>query len=119
MLSCVEHFFASSQDGGTGTDSGQSNVADRKGSQQQQNGETVPASPITGAGAGTSTGAEGYTLAYVLAESLAAIHTYPEHNACFVDLFTCGRHCDARKFDQVMQSHPRPQSIVGQHLVRS
>lgn len=36
---------------------------------------------------------DGYTCVFVLSESHASIHTYPEVNACFVDLFTCGDHC--------------------------
>lgn len=32
---------------------------------------------------------KGYTYAFVLAESHFTIHTYPEHNACYMDLFCC------------------------------
>src|SRR6267154_1105166 len=31
----------------------------------------------------------GMTAAMLLSESHASIHTYPEHRACFVELFTC------------------------------
>src|SRR5690348_2184630 len=32
----------------------------------------------------------GLTMVLLLSESHASIHTYPEHRACFIDLFTCG-----------------------------
>jgi S-adenosylmethionine decarboxylase proenzyme len=31
----------------------------------------------------------GYTYAYILSESHFTIHTYPEKNACFIDIFCC------------------------------
>lgn len=31
----------------------------------------------------------GYTYAYVLAESHFTIHTYPEYNSCYIDIFCC------------------------------
>lgn len=33
---------------------------------------------------------QGFTAVFLLSESHASIHTYPEHNSCFVDFFTCG-----------------------------
>jgi S-adenosylmethionine decarboxylase proenzyme len=33
---------------------------------------------------------QGVTAVAILAESHASIHTYPEHGAAFVDVFTCG-----------------------------
>lgn len=42
----------------------------------------------------------GITILYLLSESHASIHTYPEHGACFVDIFTCGLTCDPLKFDE-------------------
>jgi S-adenosylmethionine decarboxylase len=44
----------------------------------------------------------GMTATMLLSESHASIHTYPEHGACFVDLFTCGRSCSAERFDAVL-----------------
>jgi S-adenosylmethionine decarboxylase len=37
----------------------------------------------------------GYTFAYVLSESHFAIHTYPEYNSCYVDIFCCSDEFDA------------------------
>lgn len=31
----------------------------------------------------------GYTYAFVLSESHLTIHTYPEHNSCYIDIFCC------------------------------
>jgi S-adenosylmethionine decarboxylase proenzyme len=31
----------------------------------------------------------GYTYAYVLSESHMTIHTYPEHQSCYIDIFCC------------------------------
>ena len=31
----------------------------------------------------------GYTYAYVLSESHLTIHTYPEYNSCYIDIFCC------------------------------
>ncbi len=31
----------------------------------------------------------GYTYAYVLSESHMTIHTYPEKNSCYIDIFCC------------------------------
>lgn len=41
----------------------------------------------------------GYTSVFVLSESHASIHTYPEQSSCFVDMFTCGHHCSYQPFD--------------------
>ena len=40
----------------------------------------------------------GYSIVFILSESHATIHAYPEYNACFIDLFTCGTTCDPVKF---------------------
>lgn len=34
----------------------------------------------------------GYTIAYVLSESHLTIHTYPETNAAYLDIFCCNPH---------------------------
>src|SRR5689334_25425262 len=44
---------------------------------------------------------DGLTMVILLSESHASIHTYPEHHACFVDLFTCGDKCSSEDFDQI------------------
>jgi S-adenosylmethionine decarboxylase len=50
----------------------------------------------------------GFTMVILLSESHATIHTYPEYNACFVDIFTCGNICDVEHFDEVLQEYLKP-----------
>lgn len=52
----------------------------------------------------------GMTAVMILSESHASIHTYPEHSACFVDIFTCGEHCFADRFDAKIRSYLEPQN---------
>ena len=51
---------------------------------------------------------DGLTIVMLLSESHASIHTYPEHNSCFVDLFTCGLDCRAEEFDAMLRDYLRP-----------
>jgi S-adenosylmethionine decarboxylase len=60
----------------------------------------------------------GFTAVALLAESHASIHTYPEHSACFVDIFTCGSHCDVEAFDAELRRHLRPQKVSVQIVER-
>lgn len=60
----------------------------------------------------------GYTSAFILSESHATIHTYPEHGACFVDLFTCGDHCSHERFDKALREYLQPTDISYQVLRR-
>jgi len=50
----------------------------------------------------------GMTAVAVLSESHASIHTYPEHNSCFVDIFTCGDICSVEAFDETLREFLRP-----------
>ena len=60
----------------------------------------------------------GYSYSYLLSESHMTIHTYPEYNACFVDLFTCGQNCSAEKFDAALREYLQPKQINSQIQVR-
>lgn len=60
----------------------------------------------------------GMTAVMLLSESHASIHTYPEHQACFVDLFTCGRGCNAERFDAVLRQYLRPSGVRRQIVTR-
>lgn len=51
---------------------------------------------------------KGFTMVILLSESHVSIHTYPEHNACFVDLFTCGHSCSYTSFDEVLRDYLQP-----------
>lgn len=63
-------------------------------------------------------GVGGVTILYLLSESHASIHTYPEHNACFVDLFTCGDKCSHEMFDKILRDHFKPKSVNWELLYR-
>lgn len=60
----------------------------------------------------------GLTAVYLLAESHASLHTYPEKNACFVDLFTCGNSCSAENFDNTLRAYLKPQKVNVRFLLR-
>ncbi len=60
----------------------------------------------------------GMTAVMLLSESHASIHTYPEHKACFVDIFTCGDTCRPEEFDRVLQDILRPAQVARKILTR-
>lgn len=60
----------------------------------------------------------GLTMVFLLSESHATIHTYPEYGACFVDLFTCGDKCSAEKFDTVLRAYLHPMKVSQRILIR-
>jgi len=53
----------------------------------------------------------GYTAVLLLAESHASLHTYPEHDACFLDFFTCSSSAETDRFTAVMQAHLQPKDV--------
>lgn len=61
----------------------------------------------------------GCTAVFVLSESHASIHTYPEHKAVFIDLFTCGTHCTYERFAQILEEYLKPNTIEKQVLIRN
>ena len=60
----------------------------------------------------------GYTAIYLLSESHASIHTYPEHKSCFVDLFTCGDHCNYENFHNIMKEYLQPETSYNKLILR-
>lgn len=61
---------------------------------------------------------DGLTVVYLLSESHASIHTYPEYRACFVDLFTCGDHCSEEQFDQILRAYLKPKQVNAKLFAR-
>lgn len=53
----------------------------------------------------------GFTAVFLLGESHASIHTYPEHGSCFVDFFTCGTESNWKGFDILMQKYLKPLTV--------
>jgi S-adenosylmethionine decarboxylase len=62
---------------------------------------------------------EGVTVVYLLSESHASIHTYPEFGACFVDLFTCGDNCSSKEFDAALRAYLQPQEVNARYFLRT
>ncbi len=60
----------------------------------------------------------GLTIVYLLSESHASLHTYPEYGKCFVDLFTCGDSCSAEKFDELMRAYLQPGVVNARLFLR-
>lgn len=61
----------------------------------------------------------GMTMVVLLSESHASIHTYPEFDACFIDLFTCGHNCSAKKFEEVLENYLKPKETNKRMLLRN
>ncbi len=61
---------------------------------------------------------DGFTMTLLLSESHASIHTYPEYNSCFVDLFTCGNTCQHGPFDEVLREYLKPGKVSSKLLIR-
>lgn len=60
----------------------------------------------------------GLTVVYLLSESHASLHTYPEYGACFVDLFTCGDNCSSEKFDKALRDYLKPEQVTARLFLR-
>jgi S-adenosylmethionine decarboxylase len=53
----------------------------------------------------------GVSIVFLLSESHASIHTYPEHNACFLDIFTCGRTLRIEAFGETLRRLWQPENV--------
>lgn len=60
----------------------------------------------------------GYTSLFLLSESHCSIHTYPENNALFTDLFTCGDKCDYKEYEKTMINYLNPKSVTSTIVLR-
>lgn len=61
---------------------------------------------------------QGYTCAFILAESHASIHAYPEHNFAYADFFFCGK-AIPELFQETLFTHLRPAYHTSQFIDRS
>jgi len=61
---------------------------------------------------------DGFSMVILVSESHSSIHTYPEHNACFIDIFTCGTSCKVENFDKVLKKYLKPAKTNKQVLNR-
>ena len=60
----------------------------------------------------------GYTALFLLSESHCSIHTYPENNALFTDLFTCGEKCDYTGYEKIMIEYLNPSKVMSNVILR-
>lgn len=60
----------------------------------------------------------GMTALFLLSESHASIHTYPEQISCFIDMFTCGEKCDPQQFANLLKSFLKPQKTLDKFVLR-
>jgi len=54
----------------------------------------------------------GYTYAYVLSESHFTIHTYPEFNSCYIDIFCCNRDFNAIQATNLIRTFFNTHNVV-------
>lgn len=62
---------------------------------------------------------QGVTLLFLLAESHASIHTWPELGCCAVDLYTCGEKTETHKAADFLKYKLKAGLIEEKELVRS
>jgi len=55
---------------------------------------------------------------FLLSESHCSIHTYPENNSLFTDLFTCGDVCDYSFYHTEMVNYLKPKSVTSDLIIR-
>ena len=56
----------------------------------------------------------GVSVVLMLSESHASVHTYPEYNACFLDIFTCGEQIRVEPFGEILEKLWQPQWVSHQ-----
>jgi S-adenosylmethionine decarboxylase len=56
----------------------------------------------------------GVSVVLMLSESHASVHTYPEYNACFLDIFTCGDQIRVEPFGEVLEKLWQPKWVSKQ-----
>ena len=61
---------------------------------------------------------QGLSILTLLAESHASLHTYPEYEFCYLDIFTCGD-MDTGSFDKEMRRLLRPCRVEEKIINRS
>jgi len=54
---------------------------------------------------------QGVTQLFLLSESHASLHTYPEFRSCFLDIFTCGITINVHPFADILRNLWGPDSI--------
>jgi len=60
----------------------------------------------------------GITFVFLLSESHCSVHTYPEHNSLFIDLFTCGDNIDNEIFHNTIVEALKPRDVSSKVITR-
>ena len=60
----------------------------------------------------------GYTYAFVLSESHFTIHTYPEYNSCYIDIFCCNKDFNSEKAMELIRTNFNTFNITYQNIAR-
>ena len=58
------------------------------------------------------------TFVILLAESHCSVHTFPEHDSLFLDLFTCGDNCNIEVFINYIMLNLQPKEIDEKFIER-
>lgn len=61
---------------------------------------------------------QGLSILTLLSESHASLHTYPEYDFCYLDIFTCGQ-MDTAAFDKEMRKILKPSRVWVKDIDRS
>jgi S-adenosylmethionine decarboxylase len=61
---------------------------------------------------------QGKSILTLLSESHASLHSYPEHEFCYLDIFTCGD-MKINEFSKEMQKLLKPDSVIEMFYDRS
>ena len=60
----------------------------------------------------------GYTYAFVLSESHFTIHTYPEYNSCYIDIFCCNKDFNSEKAMELIRTNFKTFNITYKNIAR-
>lgn len=60
----------------------------------------------------------GYTYAFVLSESHFTIHTYPEYNSCYIDIFCCNKDFNSENAIELLTNEFNTTNILYQTIKR-
>lgn len=61
----------------------------------------------------------GITFVFLLSESHCSVHTYPEYNSFFIDLFTCGDKINQELFHDTIVDGLKPREISKNIITRT
>ena len=60
---------------------------------------------------------QGWDIFVALAESAIVLHSYPEHNSCFVNIFVCGKKSNALKGMMYIIEKLEPREVKNMQII--